>query len=296
MFNRPPRPGTTSFWDYFTAYAARQVWAPHTARAVHLAARTFPCKQAPLASITPADIETWIKSMHDDGLAGSTIRTRVANIRPVFAAAVRDGHLTDNPCSGVRLPRITRRATRVTLPSEEDVRRLVQGAPQPYDLLFALVAYAGLRLGEARALTWGDIDINARQLHVRHQIQQRPGGGWELLPPKYGSYRTIPLAPQLIGPLLEAEREVPRLVVEGSEGGPVHPGSIQRAWSRHRRSVGLPEDLHIHDLRHWFASRLIGTGTDILAVQRQLGHAKASTTLDVYGHVWITPAPTTITQ
>ncbi|MDE0571810.1 site-specific integrase [Demequina sp. B12] len=293
MFNRPTRTGSLSFWDYFTAYADRQVWAPHTARAVHLAARTFPHKQAPLRSITPANIETWIKTMHDDGLAGSTIRTRVANVRPVFAAAVRDGHVTDNPCSGVRLPRITRRATRVALPSEEVVQRLVRGAPQPYDLLFALAAYAGLRLGEARALTWGDVDINARQVHVRHQLQQKPGGGWETLPPKYGSYRTIPLAPELIGPLLEAEREEARLVVEGPAGGPVHPGSIQRVWSRHRRSGGLPEAFHIHDLRHWFASRLIAKGTDVLTVQRQLGHAKASTSLDVYGHLWTTPFTTT---
>ncbi|MFV0535208.1 MAG: tyrosine-type recombinase/integrase [Cumulibacter sp.] len=293
MFNRPSRPGTVSFWDYYTAYAARQVWAPHTARAVDLAARTFPLKKAPLKSITPADIETWIKSMHDDGLAGSTIRTRVANIRPIFAAAVRDGHLTDNPCSGVRLPRITRRATRVTLPSEDDVRRLVQDAPQPYSLLFALAAYAGLRLGEARALTWADVDINARQLHVRHQLQQTPGGGWDLVPPKYGSYRTVPIAPDLVGPLLEAEREETRLVVEGRGGGPVHPGSIQRVWSTHRRLCGLPEDFHVHDLRHWFASRLIAKGTDILAVQRQLGHAKASTSLDVYGHLWTSPFTTT---
>jgi integrase len=64
----------------------------------------------------------------------------------------------------------------------------------------------------------------------------------------------------------------------------------------------LPEDLRLYDLRHTAASLMIRQGASIKAVQKQLGHATASITLDTYGHLfpdklevspaaWRTPAP-----
>jgi integrase len=42
----------------------------------------------------------------------------------------------------------------------------------------------------------------------------------------------------------------------------------------------------LHDLRHFYASALIGAGCDVVTVQKALGHAKATTTLDTYSHLW----------
>jgi integrase len=49
---------------------------------------------------------------------------------------------------------------------------------------------------------------------------------------------------------------------------------------------GLPEGFTYHDLRHYLASLLIASGADIKTVQTRLRHATASTTLDIYGHLW----------
>ncbi len=49
---------------------------------------------------------------------------------------------------------------------------------------------------------------------------------------------------------------------------------------------GLPEGFRFHDLRHYFASLLIASGTDVKVVQARLRHASAKTTLDCYGHLW----------
>ena len=49
---------------------------------------------------------------------------------------------------------------------------------------------------------------------------------------------------------------------------------------------GLPEGFRFHDLRHYFASLLIGAGLDIKTVQTRLRHASATTTLNVYGHMF----------
>jgi len=269
---------------YFADYGARQVWTPQSARAVDLAARTFPYADMPMRDLRRAHIETWIRTMHDAELAPATIRTRVANIRAILYGAMRDGIITDNPAAGVRLPRAIGRSTTMTLPTEHQVTELIAAAEDPYNLLFALAAYAGLRLGEARALTWADVDLNARVLRVRHQLQQLPGGGWSRTPPKYGSYRSVPIADQLVPLLLDAEREEGRFVIEGVGGGPVHPGSVQRRWAEGCEQVGLGSRLHVHDLRHLYASTLLADGNNVLTVQKRLGHARASTTLDVYAH------------
>ncbi len=50
--------------------------------------------------------------------------------------------------------------------------------------------------------------------------------------------------------------------------------------------IGLPAGFRYHDLRHYFASLLIASGTDLKTVQARLRHASAKTTLDCYGHLW----------
>jgi integrase len=69
----------------------------------------------------------------------------------------------------------------------------------------------------------------------------------------------------------------------------VHPttghGLFNAWWVGARDDAGL-EGMRFHDLRHGFASALITAGCSVTAVQRALGHASASTTLDVYSHLW----------
>jgi site-specific recombinase XerD len=51
-------------------------------------------------------------------------------------------------------------------------------------------------------------------------------------------------------------------------------------------AAGLPDDVTLHTLRHTFASNLIASGCDVVTVQRALGHAQPSITLNVYSHLW----------
>jgi len=63
---------------------------------------------------------------------------------------------------------------------------------------------------------------------------------------------------------------------------PIGPWTIERAFRKAR-----PDDeMHFHDLRHYFASLLISGGADVKVVQRRLRHATATTTLNVYSHMW----------
>ena len=63
--------------------------------------------------------------------------------------------------------------------------------------------------------------------------------------------------------------------------------SAGNQWRRVRKQVGMDE-FTLHDLRHFYASGLIASGCDVVTVQRSLGHAKATTTLNTYAHLWPT--------
>jgi integrase len=76
----------------------------------------------------------------------------------------------------------------------------------------------------------------------------------------------------------------PTLVFSTIEGGLLSPDNLSRDWRRLCNAKNLPR-LGFHALRHTHASMLIRGGVDILTISRRLGHAKASVTLDTYGHL-----------
>jgi integrase len=65
----------------------------------------------------------------------------------------------------------------------------------------------------------------------------------------------------------------------------MHDNITDYRWRMTRKAAGL-ESVNLHDLRHYFASGLIAAGCDVVTVQRALGHASATTTLNTYAHLW----------
>jgi integrase len=115
------------------------------------------------------------------------------------------------------------------------------------------------------------------------------GTGAEVRAPKYGSERTVYAAPGLIGMLAEhitaqCPGEDPDRWLFG-DGRPVSPGTVGVMWRRASRKAGC-DGMHLHHLRHFYASGLIAAGCDVVTVQRALGHQTASVTLNTYSHLW----------
>ncbi|WP_447925125.1 tyrosine-type recombinase/integrase [Georgenia muralis] len=287
-----PRAGTLTLADYYGRFAARQIWQPTTRRAMDHAVTASPLATLPLNRITPADVETWVKDMVDAGFAPTTVQARFSAVRTVLTGAVRDRLIVANPATGVRLPRTRERRAASRLPTPGQVDKLISLTAPPGDVAVALAAHAGLRSGEVRGLQVGDVDLTARSLTVRRQVRTVDGGGWEAVPPKYDSSRTVPINDELTVVLRRRlHRDGPPLpsttwVVPGHRGAPIHPDTLGRLWADGKAAAHVDPALRLHDLRHYYASKLIHDGADIVSVQRSLGHARASTTLDVYAHLW----------
>ena len=286
-----PKAGRATFTNYYQDWANRQVWESTTVKAMNLAAGSVPFANLPLGRIRRSNIEQWVKAMVVADLAAGTIKTRFNNVRSVFRAAVRDRLIPHDPSEGVAIPRQRRREAAMRLPTHEQVGALLQAADPSFKTFIALAAFAGLRLGEAAAIQVGDIDFLRKKLAVVRQVQRANQGSVELRPPKCGSERTVFLAPELVELLAShiarngVEPEPTSWIFRGDGEDPPHQNTIGHRWRRTLKRAGV-SGVRLHDLRHYFASGLIAAGCDVVTVQRALGHARATTTLDTYSHLW----------
>ncbi|NYE35381.1 integrase [Nocardioides cavernae] len=289
-----PEAGKVSFLAYFEAWGRDQLWTDGTRQAMALAAKSTTFAELDLRLIRPGHVEAWVKSMtvptrtRKRPLAPGTIKTRFVNVRTVFRAAVRDGMIAVDPTTQVRLPRLRRRAAAMEIPTPEVVRSILEAADPRFRAFVALCAFAGLRLGEAAALQLGDVDFLRRQVHVRRQVQ-RGEGDVDIRLPKYNSERTVHVPDALLQVLSEhVALGLPYdwLFAE-VEDVPPHQNTIGYRWRTTLARAGV-EGVRLHDLRHFYASGLIASGCDVVAVQRALGHAKSTTTLTTYAHLWPT--------
>ena len=108
------------------------------------------------------------------GLSESTIRSAYTIISAVLDTAVRDRALAQNPAHAVRRPRVTAREAAYLAPDQ--VRSLLLVAKlSRYAPLFVLLVNTGLLRGEALALHWSDIDLDAKLLWVRGTLARVSG-------------------------------------------------------------------------------------------------------------------------
>ncbi|MGC9221476.1 MAG: tyrosine-type recombinase/integrase [Solirubrobacteraceae bacterium] len=152
-------------------------------------------------------------------------------------------------------------------------------------ILISLMAYAGLRPGEALALQWGDVDENTLLI-------ERAMSLGEVKDTKTGAHRSVrllaPLAADLKTWRLRSGRPSPSALVVPAGSGGAWTRAAYDSWSKHTfhraaEAVNRPEATP-YDLRHSFASLLLHEGRSVIYVARQLGHG-AQLTLSTYGHV-----------
>jgi integrase len=282
-----PQDGRVTFSSYFAAWSQHQVWTDGTLKAMSLAARDATFRDLELRKVRPSHVEAWVKEMSMRGLAPGTVKTRFVNVRSVFRAAIRDKVIAGDPTTSIRLPRQRKREASMEIPTPAQVRTIIDAADERFVAFIAVCAFAGLRLGEAAALKFDDVDFLRRQLRVRRQVQRAGAGKVEIRLPKYGSERDVPLPDELLA-VLSRHVELGHRgdwLFAGGEENPPHQNTIGYWWRKTVVAAGQ-EGIRLHDLRHFYASGLIAAGCDVVTVQRALGHAKASTTLETYSHLW----------
>lgn len=264
--------------------------------------------QRPIGSITRAQVEQWVQELLEGRaphvfavrraarpLSVRTVRYLVSVVLAgVVNYAVSHKYLQVSPLTGVRLPRAQKSEIEelpvLTVEQLEQVAghcAELAGAPQ-YRVLVQLLGYCGLRIGEATALQVRDLDLSARRATVRRTWTLNKEGRRRLGTPKTGRAREIPVPGFLAEELevLAVGKALTDFVFQNRHGEAIDGRLFSiRIWQTARKSLGL-DHITVHDLRHTAASLAIKAGADILIVQRMLGHANASQTLNTYSHLF----------
>lgn len=155
-----------------------------------------------------------------------------------------------------------------------------------YKELTRLLFYTGLRIGEALALTWNDIDLEKSQLYVNKTLDTRtrtPG------PPKTaGSEGYVPFPSFIRNMLSEIKKESAEKIYGFNEDLYVFGGINPYHYNHyHIKFKSVFPNLRIHDLRHSYASYLINKGVDIYLVKELMRHDDIKQTANTYGHLYV---------
>ncbi len=169
---------------------------------------------------------------------------------------------------------------------EEFEAQVVELEMHHYKELSRLLFYTGLRIGEALALTWKDIDLEKNQLYVDKTLDAKTRMP---TPPKTkGSEGYVPF-PLFIKEMLEDIKKESKEKIYGfEEGYYVFGGLTPYHYSHyHKHFKEVFPTLRIHDLRHSFATHLINKGVDIYLVKELMRHDDIKQTANTYGHLYV---------
>lgn len=226
-----------------------------------------------LRRLTPATIQRLQADLVAEGVGQETIRKTLALLQGILERAVEWGRIQVNPARVVRKPPQGRRRNVRALPPEivEEIRGNVRKRDAT---LISVLAYAGLRPGEALALTWSD--IRGTTIVVDKALSLG-----EVQDTKTGRIRAVrmlrPLAADLKAWRMACGRPADTEPVFPMKDGRFWTDTAYRNWRSRvfapaTKAVGL-ENARPYDLRHSLASLLFAEGMNPAEIAEQMGHS-----------------------
>jgi integrase len=282
-------------------YVTAGTWADYE---VHGRKRLLPhFGESRLTAITTFEVTDWLLEFHEAGdYAPKTLNNALGVLVAALNGAVADQLLPLNPAARVeRLPlgHLERDWLRL-----HEITPYLNACGLVYRPLAELLVGSGMRISEALALHWDDIDFPRRVIRV-YRSAKREGEGST----KGKRFRAVQVGPELVGSLRDLRARsaetmaadlthasvfampVRRRKAERGRWGsraqytPVDRDTVSRDWHKQALERAGLRDMPLHALRHTAAASWLLTGHALIYVQRQLGHASITTTESFYGHL-----------
>ena len=252
-----------------------------------------------LAKLSPAMIQSMYNALQrEKGLSAKTIKNVHGVLHRALTQAQKMGYIRTNPLDAVTLPRIEK--AQIKPMEEDDLTRFLKAIKgNPYELVFFVTVFTGLRQGEVLGLTWDCVNFEQNTLYINKQHSKVKGGKEYVFSSlKNDKPRMIVAADGVMDALHKQQalqkrwaenagdgwNNADNLVFTTELGRYLCNQTVYLAFKKEVKALGL-ENVRFHDLRHTFAVNSLKAGDDIKTVQENLGHHTASFTLDVYAHV-----------
>ena len=239
-----------------------------------------------LADVTPGLLDEALAQpavLHTrtgDRSAASIHRLKAA-VKAFFAWAAEQGLVTENPALKLRLKRLPRKPpVFLTQPEKRRLLKELKGRTSARDrrdrVMIEVLLGTGIRLGELVGLDVDDVDLDAKHLRVRAK-----GGVTQV------KFIKSDLRSLLRGYLNDRRREAPPgcpALFLSNRDSRISDRQVAHRLGHWLRKAGIAKPLSPHSLRHTFATHLYEATSDLLVVQRALGHRDISTT-EIYTHL-----------
>ena len=231
-------------------------------------------------------------------LSSRTILYHHRLLSSIFTMAVYWQLIMNNPCTRVKPPKVERVAAKYYDEEQTEIMlSLLETESLKYRTMINLTVFTGIRLGELIGLTWDDINMDNACLSIKQAGQYLPGlGSFDKTTKTQSSQRLISLPPMVVNLLKEYKswQEQEKLALDNlweehnriftqHNGKPMFYGTPSSWFKKFIKKHNLPK-ITFHQLRHTNATLLIGQGVDVRTVSNRLGHARTSTTTDIYTH------------
>ena len=263
-----------------------------------------------IGQVRADDIECVLIGLSDKGLSQRTINLYRSTIRQIMRRAV-GRVIATNPANQVELAAVGRREEqRRALTAEE--QQWIWDTPHRAQPVAVIMMLSGLRRGELAALTWNDVDLEARTITVNKVIEYDSNGVPSLrhVTKSAAGIRTVDI-PQRLADYMRGMPKDNFLVIHSAHGGVMTESAWAKMWRSYMRELNRkygtrpPADLELlrsgrpgpkaldmtipnitmHWLRHTFCTLLYLAGVDVIQACAQMGHADVSTTLRIYTHM-----------
>ena len=230
-----------------------QIDAPTESRAGRIEA-TF--KGREIHEIKRADILAYIQKRRADGAKSATINSEMSIIKGFFRYMMLLEVIIKNPTDMIPIEKnVTQRDRWLTV---EEERSLLLASPEWLKDVITFATSTGMRRGEILKLTWKDVDLQEGVIYVRDTKTKTP--------------RTSPITSRVSSVLDKLlEEHLADGYVFQRKGKIIPVQTLEGAFVLAIQKAGIV-DLHFHDLRHTFATRLVQHGVDLYTLQRLLGH------------------------
>ena len=226
----------------------------------------------PTRFLTPLDVETF-KGYLKKEVSDVTTNDYLRSLKTAFNIAFRLKLVESNPFKDCRMFRIARK-TPAYLKKEEFIKLLQSVKDHRFGLLVLFAALTGMRRGEIVSLRWVDIDTNSRLITIQNS---------EVFTVKAMRSRTIPMNQEAFNLILNISKDSEYVFVD-ADGNPYKAGTVTKKFKQIVRNSGLSERIHLHSLRHSYASWLVQSEIPLAEIQSLLGHSSVVTT-QLYVHL-----------
>ena len=247
-----------------------------------------------------------IKAGTERNISAKTIKNIHGVMTVALNCAVELELIPKNPATRAKIPQTHRKEIN-PLTDEQVKLFMTASAGDEYEAPLKFILFTGTRESEAIGLTWDCVDFKNNRVKICKQLQRRAkaDGGYSLAPLKNNKTREIVCSPFVMQLLRQRqieqqfqkqragdawvgwkneEEQKKAFVFTKPDSDHANSSMMYKNYKKIAAAIGAPES-RVHDLRHTYAVLSLQNGDDVKTVQENLGHATASFTLDVYGHV-----------